>query len=142
VEGEIRQKLPLSLVDEEGHIVTAPEKEKVYRLFPSTKEELEDLLSRKEHRLVRLRGPSLVQPGSLYKKIDYTFVTVTINGGPSLQVPVDEKETVADLLAFLLDKGLIQSKALFITDGHREIGYSEPIAQFLQIIIVYDKIRG
>lgn len=142
VEGDIRQKLPLSLVDEEGHIVTMPEREKVYRLFPSTKEELEDLLSRKEHKLVRLRGHSLVQPGTLYEKIDYTFVTVTINGGTSLQIPVDEKETVADLLAFLLDKGLIESKALFITDGHREIGYSEPVAQFLQIIIVYDKIRG
>lgn len=142
VEGDIRQKLPLSLVDEEGHIVTMPEREKVYRLFPSTKEELEDLLSRKEHKLVRLRGHSLVQPGTLYEKIDYTFVTVTINGGTSLQVPVDEKETVADLLAFLLDKGFIESKALFITDGHREIGYSEPVAQLLQIIIVYDKIRG
>lgn len=142
VEADTRQKVPLSLVDEEGRIVTVPEGKRVYRLFPGTKVELEDLLSRKEHRLVRLRGPSLVQPGSLYEKIDYTFVTVTINGGTSLQVPVDEKETVADLLAFLLDKGLLESKPIFINDGRREIGYSEPVAQFMQILIVYDKIRG
>jgi len=142
IDDNIRQKVPLSLVDEDGHIVTEPQEKKAYKLFPGTKQELEDLLSRKEHKLVRLRGPSLVQPGSLYKKIDYTFLAVTINGGTSIHIPVDEKETVADLLAFLLDKGLIESKALFITDGHREIGYSEPVAQFLQIIIVYDKIRG
>jgi len=142
IEADTRQKLPLSLVDEEGRIVTVPEGKRVYRLFPGTKQELEDLLSRKEHRLVRLRGPSSVQPGSLYKKIEYTFVTVTIDGGTSLQVPVDEKETVADLLAFLLDKGFLESRSLFISDGRREIGYSEPVAQFMQIVIVYDRIRG
>jgi len=142
VEDSMRQKVPLSLVDEEGRIVTEPEEKKAYRLFPGTKQELEDLLSRKERKLVRLKGPSLVQPGSLYKNIDYTFVTVNVNEKSSLQVPVDEKETVAELLAFLLDKGLLESKSMFITDGHREIGYSEPVAQFMQILIVYDKIRG
>lgn len=142
VEGSMRQKVNLSLVDENGKPISDPVEGHSYRLSPATKSELENMLSIKEQRFVRLKGPEIIAPGTLYKKIDFTFVNVTVDSSEPIKVPVDERETIADLLAFLMDKGLIQSKSLHISDGKREIGFSELASNFFDVFIAYDKNHG
>jgi hypothetical protein len=142
VEGITNERVPLSLVDQDGKVVEQPNSGTIYKIYPGTKEELESILSKQEQTVVRLKGPRFVSPGTHYKKVEDGFVNVKIGDQGPIQVPVSTEETLADLLAYLVDMGVLEEKPMYVTDGKREIAYSEPIINTLEIFIIYDKSRG
>ncbi|NPV88272.1 cell division protein FtsA [Coprothermobacteraceae bacterium] len=141
IETNTRERVPISLVDDKGRVISAPVPGVKLRFFPSTRRELEEYLTRVKRELIRLKGPDFIMPGVVYKQVSFSKVKVSV-GSENIVVPVDEGETLASLLAYLNDLGVLDRKPLrILSDGH-ELSYTDNVSLCEQVTILYDKNRG